>query len=292
MHPDGAPLAASLQGVVVQRLVRRLCAECALAQLESELPALQQRLLYGLPTAKVRRPVGCLACRTTGYRGRLAIAEVVPVTPALRDAITRRASPAELVHVAREAGIPTLWDSGMHHVLAGETSLAELLDTVPPPETGEEAPQEDIDALLSQLLGTPAMKPSSPAPVLAAPVAPVRVLIVDDDAASRRARAASLSEAGYQIYEAADGTSALEHAKRLKPDIVITEVALPGLDAVGLLRAFAAEKLKSAVVVLTAQPDEAMDGWLRDAGARAVLRRDGPATELLRRLRELARAAS
>src|SRR5205085_7772293 len=110
---------------------------------------------------------------------------------------------------------------------------------------------------------------------------PGRVLIVDDDAASRRARATTLSEAGYQIYEAADGTSGLEYAKRLKPDIVLTEVALPGLDAVGLLGALASEKLSAAVVVFTAQADEAMDAWLRDAGARAVLRRDVPMAELI-----------
>jgi CheY-like chemotaxis protein len=262
--------------------------------LESTLPALQQRLLYGLPMARVRRPLGCPACRTSGYRGRMAIVELVPVTPALRDAITRRASPAELVYVARESGISTLWDSGMQHVLAGDTSLAELLDSVSPPETGDKAPQEDIDALLAQLLGSSAPRLATGRPPGAAaaskPNATPRVLVVDDDAAGRRVRARELSESGFIVSEAADGTSALELAKRLRPDVVVTEFALPGLDAIGLLGALESESLAVRVVVLTAQPDEAMDRWLEESGARAVLRRDLSTALLAKRLHELSRA--
>jgi hypothetical protein len=100
----------------------------------------------------------------------MAILEIAPVTDALRSAITRRAAAAELVHMARESGISSLWDSGMHHVLAGATSLAELLDHVSPPETGDAAPQEDIDALLSQLLDSMAKdkKKNAPSPAPAA----------------------------------------------------------------------------------------------------------------------------
>ncbi|MEO6526854.1 MAG: ATPase, T2SS/T4P/T4SS family [Gemmatimonadaceae bacterium] len=249
LHPDGAPLAASLHGVVVQRLVRRLCT-CAMPQIESELPALQQRLLSGLPTASGRHPVGCPTCRSTGYLGRLAIAEVVPVTLSLRDAITRRASPAELVHLARESGIPTLWDSGMQHVLSGATSLAELLDNVAPPETGDAAPQEDIDALLAQLLGGASKTPSAPKPPVAPPARPpvratvvtapkparLRVLLVDGDAEAREVRSRELTLAGFTVIEAVDGASALQLARNVRADAVLTAVALPGLDAIGPLR--------------------------------------------------------
>ena len=253
LHPDGAPLAAALQGVVVQRLVRRLCA-CAVRQAESELPAQQQRLLYGLPTASVRRPVGCAACRTTGYSGRLAIAEVVPLTRAIRDAIARRAAPSELAHLARETGIPSLWDSGMQHVLSGVLQRlvrpAVLPSRVPPPARVSRPAQ--VVAAASGARRTPSRVQ--------------RVLVVDDDAAARRARVRELAQAGFTVSEAADGTSALEIIKRLKPDAVVTEVALPGLDAIGLL---------------------AMDAWLAESGARAVLRRSVSAAELVKRLRAL-----
>ena len=331
LQPDGALLAGMLEGVVAQRLVRRLCPACAAPQSVSELPALQQRLLYGLPMAKLRRPVGCAECHTTGYTGRTAIAEVVPMVPAMREAIARGATAADLAHVAREHGMRTLWDSGMSRVLEGVTSLAELLDTVaPPPEDGGAAPQEDIDALLAQLLGSPHMQPVAPvavappveasateapsapavravpaAPVLpvlpattvapadtstlpaGTPNGPIRILLVDDDGVARRALAKQLTHAGFQVVQAADGAAALAFAKRLRPDIILTEVAVPRLDAVGLLGALASESTPFTVVVHTAQGDEALHLWLREAGAREILPRDMPTAELVERLREL-----
>jgi type II secretory ATPase GspE/PulE/Tfp pilus assembly ATPase PilB-like protein len=322
LQPDRALLAGLLEGIVAQRLVRRLCPACAAPQSVSELPELQQRLLYGLPMAKLRRPVGCAECRTTGYMGRTAIAEVVPMVPAMREAIAGGATPDELAHVAREHGMRTLWDSGMSRVLEGVTSLAELLDTVAPPtEVGGAAPQEDIDALLAQLLGSPHMHPvaavaptlpiETPAPEAPAeptapvlpvmtmaaadastvptstPSAPVRVLLVDDDGVARRALAKQLTQAGFEVLQAADGTAAVTFAKRLRPDIILTEVALPRLDAVGLLGALASENAPFTVVVHTAQADEALHLWLREAGARAILPRDMPTAQLVERLREL-----
>jgi type II secretory ATPase GspE/PulE/Tfp pilus assembly ATPase PilB-like protein len=161
MHPDGATEAAALRGVMVQRLLRRLCSACATPQLETELPELERSLLAEIPGGTVRRPVGCDECRGTGYRGRLAIVEVVPVTDALRQAIARRAIATELMQLVRAHGVPTLWDSGIEHVRAGATSLAELLDAVPPPERGTAA-AADFDALLSEALAKPQLRRSSP----------------------------------------------------------------------------------------------------------------------------------
>ncbi|MEO8560810.1 MAG: ATPase, T2SS/T4P/T4SS family [bacterium] len=154
LHPDGGPLASALRGVVVQRLVRKLCAACASPQAPSELPALERELLEGLPIGNVRRPVGCEACRGTGYSGRMAIVELVPIVPSLHDTIARRAVAAELVHSVRMQGIPSLWDSGIQHVLAGTTSLAEVLDAVAPPEMGSTV-AADFDALLAEALASP-----------------------------------------------------------------------------------------------------------------------------------------
>ena len=208
-------------------------------------------------------------------------------------------------HIAREAGIPTLWDSGMHHVLSGATSLAELLDNVPPPEMGDAAPQEDIDALLAQLLGGAREKPVTakqaaatpvPQPVRAAPPAAkgrarrLRVLVVDGDAAVRRVRARELAHAGFTVIEAGDGATALELAKHVRADIVLTEASLPGLDAVGLIGALATRRSSAVVVVLASRQDDATERTLTESGAHAVLRRDVSTAELGQTLRELVRA--
>src|SRR6185503_5788236 len=162
---DHALIASVLKGVVTQRLVRRLCTACAAPQELGELPESQQELLLGLPTSRLRRAVGCPQCRGTGYSGRMAVAEVVIMTPAMRAAIVRGAEPAELAHIAREGGIRTLWDSGLAQVLDGITTLGELLDNVPAPQhsAGADLQQRDIDALLSQLLGSPMEAPAKPA---------------------------------------------------------------------------------------------------------------------------------
>ena len=312
--PNATALAAALQGVIAQRLMRKLCTACAVPQPVHELPEQQQRLLFGLPTAKLRKPVGCPQCRTTGYSGRTAIAEVVPMLPGIRAAVARGATHAELAHAAMDNGIGTLWDAGLTRVLEGVTSLADLLDSVPPPaESGDEAPQEDIDALLAQLLGSPKMQPGAAAPpapaaqattavapaVVSAPAAPgarvsaptsgaVRILLADDDAPARRALAQELTQAGFQVVQVADGEAAVAYAKRLRPDIVLTEVALPRLDALGVLAALASGATPVTVAVHTAQDDEGLTTWLKEAGARAILRRDMPFTDLVRELHALA----
>jgi type II secretory ATPase GspE/PulE/Tfp pilus assembly ATPase PilB-like protein len=150
LHPDGEPVAASLRGVVVQRLLRRLCDACAAPQHEADLPELERSLLAQMPDGRARRPVGCHTCLGTGYRGRIAIVEIVPITPPLSHAIARRAVATELMYVMREQRFPTLWDSGLAHVRAGTTSLAELLDAVSPPQEG--VAHEDLDAMLSEVL--------------------------------------------------------------------------------------------------------------------------------------------
>jgi type II secretory ATPase GspE/PulE/Tfp pilus assembly ATPase PilB-like protein len=315
LQPDAALLAGMLEGVVSQRLIRRLCQACAAPQSLSELPKLQQRLVHGLPMEKLRRAVGCTECGTTGYKGRTAIAEVVPMVAAMREAIARGATEAELAIVAREQGLRTLWDSGMSRVVEGMTSLAELLDTVASPTQNRDAsPQEEIDALLAQLLGwhmqqvppvavtapvpaartlsipaAPTVAPArAPAMPIAAPTRAVRILLVDDDGIARRALAKQLTHAGFQVLQAADGAAAVNFAKRLQPDIILTEVALPRLDAVGMIGALASENVSITVVVHTAQVDDALHIWLREAGAREILSRDMPTAELAERLRDLA----
>jgi two-component system response regulator TctD len=117
------------------------------------------------------------------------------------------------------------------------------------------------------------------------------VLVVDDDASARRALAHDLTKAGVQVLQAADGVAALAYVKRLRPDVVLTEVTLPGLDAIGLLAAFADLESAPVVVVHTEQKNDALASWLREAGAGAVLPRGLPAVELVARLKELARGA-
>ena len=348
MDIDTGALAAALKGIIGQRLVRRLCDDCAKPIALADLPTHQQHLLAGRKTDKLRAPVGCPKCRGTGYRGRTIVAEIFLVTPLIQRAIARHANIGELSELARECGTITMWESGLERVMSGVTSLFELLDNVAAPivESPTENAQADVDALLAQLLAKPvshpapvreqlpdipditlspsefqrsldegdeaesarteggaASPPSAPAPPrLSTPRAisgassgsgaGIRVLVVDESHADRRRMADALASDGFTVLEAADGDQALAYARRLRPDVILTEVALPRLDAMGLLQAIAAERLPVRVLVHTRQSDVELRGWLLDLGAEDVLARSVDPRTIASRLRGKAISAA
>ncbi|MEM7507897.1 MAG: type II/IV secretion system protein [Pseudomonadota bacterium] len=117
-------LASALKGVIAQRLVRRLCPACRELETVPELPA----GALGLPAeVQLSGPVGCSECRGTGFRGRLAVNEVMRVGPDLRDLILAEASEAELSKAAVAAGMVPLSDDAARKASAGETTPAEVL---------------------------------------------------------------------------------------------------------------------------------------------------------------------
>ena len=102
-------------------------------------------------------------------------------------------------------------------------------------------------------------------------IATLRVLVVDDDRVRRREVVEALFREGLAVIEAADGEAALNYARRLGPDIIITDVALPRLDAIGLLQALGIERLRVRVIVYTGQDDAGLHAWLRELGAEDVV---------------------
>jgi DNA-binding NarL/FixJ family response regulator len=73
------------------------------------------------------------------------------------------------------------------------------------------------------------------------------------------------------VLEAADGEQALAYARRLRPDVILTEVTLPLLDATGLLQALALEEIHARVFVHTRQTDQQLHSWLIELGAEEVM---------------------
>ncbi len=264
-------LAGALKGIVAQRLVRRLCAECSRPTALSDLPPDQQVFLAGMRTDGLRRAVGCPACRGTGYRGRMVVAEILAVTPEVQHAVARGASVAELSEMARRGGMRTLWESGLERVLSGATSLHELVDNVSAPFVEGTSSQGSVDALLARLLGERGAAPASPAPEPAPGAA--RVLVVDEDREARRSLRAELEREGFRVIEAADGEAGVAYARRLRPDLVVTEIALPRLDGLGVVQALAGGAEGPPVVVYTGQTDPGMLAWARELGAREALTR-------------------
>jgi type IV pilus assembly protein PilB len=123
---------SALDCVVAQRLARKLCEKCyePYTPTETELIAARFPWTPGEPLPELFRPVGCVACSRTGYRGRIALHEVMTVTEDIERHAVARSSSAEIGATARAQGMITLRDDGWHKVALGQTSLEEILRVV------------------------------------------------------------------------------------------------------------------------------------------------------------------
>jgi type IV pilus assembly protein PilB len=121
-------LTATLQGVLAQRLVRRICQKCRV-EYEPTDELLRELQVGRAETGgkKFARGRGCEACNFTGYRGRLALGELMVVDERLRQLVIDHASSDDLARAARESGMRTLRDAGLRAVFAGLTSVEEIL---------------------------------------------------------------------------------------------------------------------------------------------------------------------
>jgi len=125
-------VASALDCVVAQRLARVLCERCK----ERFAPEPKELLEAGLPEWRVPevrelfRPVGCSACSNTGYRGRMGLYEVMPVSEEIERLTVERASSDQIRAVAIEQGMFTLRNDGLEKAIRGSTSLEEIARVV------------------------------------------------------------------------------------------------------------------------------------------------------------------
>ncbi len=127
-------MASSLKAVVAQRLVRRLCGACSEPE-EVSAAQLARILSYAgiasnaiaAPVYNIRRACGCSQCRQTGFSGRTTVYEVLTVTERVRDAILTEATERRLEEAGRAGGMVSMLGNGITKVLAGETTLEEVL---------------------------------------------------------------------------------------------------------------------------------------------------------------------
>ncbi|HVE47781.1 MAG TPA: ATPase, T2SS/T4P/T4SS family [Acidimicrobiales bacterium] len=125
---------SAITGILAQRLVRRLCERCK----EPYEPTKEELVSSGwieevqatTPKAQFFRAAGCGLCSRSGYRGRFAIHEVMPVTEELTHLILARATSDQVNRVAMEQGMITLREDGLRKVAMGQTTFEELLRVV------------------------------------------------------------------------------------------------------------------------------------------------------------------
>lgn len=121
-------IASSLNGIVAQRLVRKICSNCKEAYSPSEEEKI--RLGINLEEQKLYRGRGCKSCVGTGFSGRTGIFEILNINSKIKDLIAQDASEQEITKAAIEAGMISLYMDGIKKVLRGITSLDELTRVV------------------------------------------------------------------------------------------------------------------------------------------------------------------
>lgn len=119
-------LSSSLVGIMSQRLVRRVCRDCA-----NEIPATTREkeifAEYGIEIETVRKGRGCPSCNQSGYRGRIAIHEILPIDRQIKEFILNRASANVIRDYMKEQKFNTLIEDGLLKVLDGVTTTEEVL---------------------------------------------------------------------------------------------------------------------------------------------------------------------
>jgi len=301
-------IAASLRGVVAQRLMRRLCATCKEVWMEAPPERLQRWIPKGTP---LYRAAGCPDCAMTGYRGRFSILEILTMTSELERLIAAGEAANRIAEAAQRGGMKSLWDSGLAHVTRGESTLDELTRVVDIPDEPE-APQPHARASrgsTAQRSSAPEMQtvPHEAAP----PAAPVsthfdlldehvtparrsgphglpasKVLLVDDEDSLRKVMRDLLERDGYVVTEARDGVQALDQVDRVGPDIIVLDLNLPGLDGYGVLSHLRSRPATAniPVIVLTAKGDEDNEVRVFELGADDFLTKPFRARALSARL--------
>ncbi len=310
-------IAAALRGVIAQRLMRKLCPTCKEVWMETPPDRLRMWVPKGTP---LYRAAGCPDCAMTGYRGRFSIMEVLPMTQELERRIAAGETAEQIAGAARRTGMKGLWDSGLAHVLRGESTLDELTRVVDipqeddgplasPVETGRRASGAIARPRFTPAAGSAVAEPPPPPlpspsrealsahfELLEEPPAPrrsgphgeiaVKVLLVDDEDSLRKVMRELLERDGYAVTEARDGVQALDQVDRVGPDIIVLDLNLPGLDGYGVLSHLRSRPATAhiPVIVLTAKGDEDNEVRVFELGADDFLMKPFRARALSARL--------
>jgi type II secretory ATPase GspE/PulE/Tfp pilus assembly ATPase PilB-like protein len=315
-------IGAALKGVVAQRLVRRLCSSCKQPSEDtlSSPPSVDPGRQLDL------QAVGCMDCGHTGYRGRHAIMEVLSTDAEVERRISAGESAERIAEAARANGMRSLWESGIIHVLKGDTDLDELarvvevpadgpgrrrgasaLEPIPRPATPRHIPpiRGRSSSGSTQVVGaapSPGARPTNLLPGEAFELVDdaepglkagggQTVLLVEDEGPLRAVMKDILERDGFQVVEAADGIQALEEIDHRAPDVVLLDLNLPRLDGFGVLSRLRSRMQTSniPVVVLTARGDEDNEVRVFESGADDFLTKPFRARALTARIKALLR---
>lgn len=283
MGVEAHKVASSLSAVIAQRLVRRLCTNCKVpvkpGPQEKKIIPYLNKLGIKPQFAKAK---GCNRCGFTGYKGRIALYEILLLDDELRDMIARGEPLLKIKKAARKKGFKTLYESAVMLIGQGVTDfkeVARVIQTTSQDERNEEMqagtevkktdaqPVEKIketqtDQRVSQ------SRPAEQQPIVQAPTERINpfvddepkrekklILIAEDtDSIRKMVKQLLIKKGGYDVIEAENGQVALDLINKHKPDMVILDIMMPELNGYEVLKAIRSSlaTLTLPVIMLTA----------------------------------------
>jgi type IV pilus assembly protein PilB len=250
-------VASSLVAVLAQRLVRQLCA-CKTVHADGSAV-----------------PRGCDQCRFSGFAGRMGVYELMRLTPRVRSVLLTRAADDVVRRAAQATGMKTMFQDGMAKAARGLTVPDEVRRVVPPDDVDppEEMPEH---AMESPALSADVLSPR-----------PTRVLVVDDDPALLDILRDILVSERYEVTLAGDGREALAAVYRERPDLILTDMQMPGLDGLELLRKLRRDLATCQIPVIFLTVVENLDAEAKalDLGADDYLSKPVERARLVSRIR-------
>lgn len=283
-------ISSSLNAVIGQRLVRRICEQCKAPDPESQV--ILKRLSSYVGKEKdvhFSKGTGCETCQYTGYSGRLGIFEILTMTPSLKDMIKPGASSLALKKAAEKEGFQPMSMDGINKAIQGITTIEEVFRVAPPeiedmphaPIAETAAPEGKSDE--RPILGEAQASISS--------VSPKKLLVADDNEVTLKILSNVLASENYLVLTAKDGLEALKLALQEKPDLILTDYLMPQMDGITLIK-----KLKSQlttryipVIILSAKSEVDAEVKGIDAGADDYLTKPANPKRLLARISSLLR---
>lgn len=294
-------IAESLNAVIAQRLVRKLCPHCCVAN----VPAAAERLGVQHGVSRVAASVGrgCEQCKQTGYLGRIAIPEVMVPDDGLRTAIRNGAGIAEIRAAMRKAGSASMRETALELVATGITSIEEVNRVFTNHEDGstrlaaaaspalEAVPPPAVEPVVIDERPQPAPRPASPGfgPRLVStrPAPGQRILVADDDRMIRLIMRMLLEKEGYKVLEAENGAIAMETARRERPDLMFVDLQMPDMDGFQVLEMMRGDASLASipVLVLTSETSSAVETRVLEMGAEDYVNKPFEPEVLLSRMR-------
>jgi len=303
MGVDVYKISESLQAIIAQRLVQKLCPQC---RTEAEPDELERKLVpfmrrMGLEP-KFYRAKGCSRCGFTGYKGRIGVYEILTLDGEIKDLIATNASIYEIRKVARKKGFRNLYEDAVSLIAEGICDYQEVLRVInPDKENNEPESAPSGEKTDSPPPATDSQKPSNGSKGKVIPFQVEhektvqkeelkKVLLVEDSNTVRTmVRKIIEKMTDWLVMEAEDGVKAVEILDKMNPDVIVLDIMMPKMDGYEVLRHIRKNKKTSniPVLVLTALngPDNEVKGL--EMGANDFLVKPYNPGVLIARLKRL-----